>query len=128
DPGACRGAAHTPRGLRALHDRLVSGSTLLAACLSGTPEGGVTVCDATPAYDDEPASADAIKVGDSALALDPLSSQGLASALGSALHAAAAVHTILDRPQDAALAIEFYRRARAAGRAFHARTTARLYL
>jgi len=49
-----------------------------------------------------------VKVGEAAFSIDPLSSQGVQTALGSGLHAAAVIHTILQRPDDTALALEFY--------------------
>ncbi len=61
------------------------------------------------------------------MAIDPLSSQGVQTAIGSALHAAAVVHTILERPHDTALAIEFYRAGQAKAVAFHRRVTAAAY-
>ena len=52
---------------------------------------------------------DFVMVGEAAFALDPLSSQGIQSALGSAYHSALAVHTLRRRPSDVALADSFYR-------------------
>jgi flavin-dependent dehydrogenase len=50
----------------------------------------------------------AIRVGDAAVAVDPLSGHGIFEALGSALAASAAVHTILMRSDSAAIARDFY--------------------
>ena len=52
---------------------------------------------------------DSIKVGDAALALDPLSSSGVQKAIQSALAGSVVVNTLLQRPGEQALAREFYR-------------------
>jgi hypothetical protein len=49
-----------------------------------------------------------IRIGDAASAVDPLSGHGVFEALGSALAASAAVHTILETPKSAPLARRFY--------------------
>lgn len=88
---------------------------------------GPSVCDATPYVDERPVTETSIKVGDAALSLDPLSSQGIYTALGTALHAAVTVNTLIERPQDAALAIDFYEhRVRSSGR-FHAQAASEFY-
>ncbi|MGI9412157.1 MAG: flavin-dependent monooxygenase QhpG [Hyphomicrobiales bacterium] len=53
--------------------------------------------------------AGAIRVGDAAAGVDPLSGHGMFEALGSALAASAAVHTIIAKPENTALAQAFYR-------------------
>src|SRR6185436_9229149 len=50
-----------------------------------------------------------IKVGEAALCIDPLSSQGVQRAMVSALQAAAVVNTALRSPGHAQLACRFYR-------------------
>ena len=52
---------------------------------------------------------DSIKVGDAALALDPLSSSGVQKAIQSALAGSVVVNTLLQRPRAQALARQFYR-------------------
>ncbi len=49
-----------------------------------------------------------LRVGDAALALDPLSGHGVFEAIAGAFAAAATVNTMLGRPQDRALATRFY--------------------
>lgn len=127
DPAAYRQRLALGGSRRALFEDLLGRSALLAPCLRGERIGGIHLVDATPCCDDEPATVDAIKVGESSFAVDPLSSQGVQTALGSALHAAAAVHTLLERPGDAALAVDFYRRAQAAAVAFHRHATTEAY-
>ena len=50
-----------------------------------------------------------IRVGDAAAGVDPLSGHGMFEAFGSALAASAAIHTVLAKPENAALAQAFYR-------------------
>ncbi len=49
-----------------------------------------------------------IRIGDAAVAVDPLSGHGIFEALGSALAAGAAVHTILSDPRSIKTACDFY--------------------
>lgn len=49
-----------------------------------------------------------LRIGDAAMAVDPLSGNGIFQSLSSALQAPAVVHTLMQRPTDAALALEFH--------------------
>lgn len=49
-----------------------------------------------------------LRVGDAAMAVDPLSGNGIFQSLSSATTAPAVVHTLLQRPADAALALGFH--------------------
>lgn len=49
-----------------------------------------------------------MRIGDAAMAVDPLSGNGIFQSLSSALVAPAVINTILQRPNDAALAADFY--------------------
>ncbi len=84
------------------------------------PATRLAMCDASAFVDEDPVSDHAIKVGDAAIALDPLSSQGVQAAFRSAVQAGAVVHTILSGG-DVAAAITFYRSA-VADAAEHHRT------
>lgn len=126
DAAAYRLGIRAFQGRDRLYEHLVSQSELLRACL-GRRVTSVLVCDASPCHDGGPATADTIKVGEAAFAIDPLSSQGVQTAIGSALHAAAVVHTILVRPGNTAAAIEFYRAAQDKAVAFHQRAAAAAY-
>jgi flavin-dependent dehydrogenase len=105
-----------PRDLRArrgtlaekFHD-LLARSSLLPAGADAKRIGRVQATDATPYLDDECVTEDSIKVGDAALALDPISSSGVQKAIQSALAGAAVVNTLLQRPHARALAQRFYR-------------------
>jgi len=92
--------------------------TLLGSVMSAVParawlEGGrpcsaVSVRHAGTSRADAPLEPARIRIGDAALALDPLSGHGVFEALASATAAAPVVTTLLRRPGDAALAEAFY--------------------
>lgn len=113
--------------LEAFYEKLIAGSELLADCLSGLRISPVRGCDATQFYDDEPATPDAIKVGEAAFSIDPLSSQGVQTAIGSALHAAAVIHTILLRPNHTELALRFYKMRQGQSVALHTQASEKFY-
>ena len=58
---------------------------------------------------DDLVGANAIRVGDAAMAVDPLSGNGIFQALSSALAAPAVINTLLRHPEDSALAQTFHR-------------------
>jgi hypothetical protein len=74
--------------------RAIAGSSTLLAELRPA-QGEVRICDASAWLADDLATARSIKVGDAALARDPLSSQGVLAAVRAAPGAAATVHAIL---------------------------------
>lgn len=105
DPQQLRGldaAARRDRYLRAL-----AGFTLIAPRLAGRRPGPLRVADATPRGRELVIGAQAWRIGDAALALDPLSAQGVVAALRGGLQAAAALRTTLRRPADADAALAF---------------------
>jgi hypothetical protein len=71
--------------------------------------GPPAAIDATAYVDDACASAVGFKVGDAALALDPLSSSGVQKAIQGALSAAIVANTLLRRPERAEAALRFRR-------------------
>ena len=83
--------------------------SLLAPLLRGPAPRALRVADATPRRAALPAEPGLVRAGEAAVSLDPLSSQGLASALRSGLQAAVCLHTMLQRPADAVLARHFHR-------------------
>ena len=87
---------------------LLARSTLLAgddAMLAGPVEA----INATPYLDGESATPTQLKVGDAALALEPLSSSGVQKAIQGALSAAIVANTLLRRPENTDAALQFYR-------------------
>jgi flavin-dependent dehydrogenase len=87
------------------HSKLIGPKLRNATLLCSS---GVRFCDATAMADQAPVTRNWIKVGDAALAIDPLSSQGVQTAIGTAVHAAVVLNTMIERPDDADLAMEFY--------------------
>ena len=69
----------------------------------------VLACDATSRVATTLVEKGFIRVGDACSTLDPLSSQGVQTAIVSSLQAAAVVHTMLTRPTNTEDAIEFYK-------------------
>jgi hypothetical protein len=89
--------------------------------------GEVKACDATSRHSEDPVGVDFIKVGDANLTLDPLSSQGVQSAIASGLQAAVIVNTLLKSPENKTLAIDFYRARQKEKMNQHAAKTAEFY-
>lgn len=106
DPARLQGLDETQRWAR-LQDWLAA-SELLRPCLQGSLSTPPLVCDATGERAREVATPTLLRVGDAALTLDPLSSQGVFAAARSAWQGAAAVRTILQRPAQTAAAIAFH--------------------
>jgi flavin-dependent dehydrogenase len=90
---------------------LLGRSELMTGCRNARMIGPPAAIDATAYIDDTCASAIAFKVGDSALALDPLSSSGVQRAIQDALSAAIVANTVLRRPERTEAALQFRRAA-----------------
>ena len=88
---------------------LLARSRLMEECRDAQLVGRVRAADATPYVDDASVSHTSIKVGDAALAIDPLSSSGVQKAIQTALAAAIVMNTLLRQPENAGAAMEFYR-------------------
>jgi len=73
------------------------------------PTGELHARTSTPILCREPVGEDWIRVGDAAMAVDPLSGNGIFQSLSSALQAPAVINTLLRRPQRAGLARVFHR-------------------
>lgn len=69
----------------------------------------VKACDATSSHAAEPLTDRFVRVGDAAMTVDPLASQGVHLALLSGLQASIVVNTILREPRNADFAEDFYR-------------------
>jgi flavin-dependent dehydrogenase len=123
----CRQGIAEAGSLDTFYETLIANSELLSFCLQGSRRGPACACDATTYDDDAPVTPNTIKVGEAAFSIDPLSSQGVQTALGSALHAAAVIHTMIARPQDSALAMEFYRMRQQESVSLHAGAVANFY-
>lgn len=96
----------------ALVDRfraLIARSGLLDGCCDAQLAGPVRTTEATPYLAPESVAAWSIKVGDAALAIDPLSSSGVQKAIQTALAGAVVVNTLVRRPESREAALRFYR-------------------
>lgn len=84
-------------------------SSLLAGCSDARLASPVEAIDATPYLAEDCVSATSLRVGEAALAIDPVSSSGVQKAIQSALAAAVVANTLLRRPDCAEPAMRFYR-------------------
>ena len=89
--------------------KLIERSGLLAGCTDARLIGRVFTADATPYLDEESVTPRSIKVGDAALALDPLSSSGVQKAIQTSLSGAVVINTLLRKPEMGDAAPRFYR-------------------
>ena len=107
DGASLRGCSPAARDTR-FHE-LIARSGLMAGCEQPRLSGRVLAADATPYLDEHRVSRTHLKVGDAALAIDPLSSSGVQKAIQTALSGAVVVNTLLRRPECTAAALQFYR-------------------
>jgi flavin-dependent dehydrogenase len=87
----------------------------------------VQACDATSGMSGDLIGHDFIRVGEAAVAIDPLASQGVQRAMLSAIQGAAAVHTLLTTGHEDAPALQFYRERQQAAATKARRHAASLY-
>ncbi len=87
----------------------------------------IQICDATPFADESAVTRYSINTGDAALSIDPLSSQGVQTAIGISLHAAVVLNTMMENSRDTDLAIQFYRSRLADSAAFHSAAATGFY-
>jgi flavin-dependent dehydrogenase len=116
DRGYATSVFQDPRVSKARGDQvarirqIVFESGILDGTANARLAGGVTASDATPHFSplrDQPCQ---FRVGDAALALDPLSSSGIPAALQSAVDVALAIHTLSEDPRAGATVETFLRR------------------
>ncbi|MCA1569835.1 MAG: NAD(P)/FAD-dependent oxidoreductase [Chloroflexi bacterium] len=107
DPAAIETAGRSPA--RLLRQAL-STTRLFCSGAIGGPDVSVHACDATSYTSGPVIDQHQVAVGEAAFAIDPLSSSGVQTAIQTAMSAAVAVATILDRAGDTAAALEFYER------------------
>ncbi len=91
-----------------LYDEIIHSSNLFSQRFVSKQRGSVHCCDATPYVAQCSAGNGWICVGESGLAIDPLSSQGVQSAISSGLRGAAVVNTCLRRPADSQLSLDLH--------------------
>jgi flavin-dependent dehydrogenase len=81
---------------------------LFRDCLQGSVPKKLTVADVTPYYYQHSADRNFIKIGEAGTGLDPLSSQGIQSAIAGAIQAAIVVNTLLSKTDLINIALDFY--------------------
>lgn len=94
--------------LHARYRALLARSGLEAACRALDLTGPARAADATAYFDSDSLGPRCIKVGEFALALDPLSSSGVQKAISTSVVAAVVINTLLRRPEMAEAAYQFY--------------------
>lgn len=119
--------AQRTASLTATYDALLRRSGLMDECRDAALSGRLRVADATPYLDGESIAPDSIKVGEAALALDPLSSSGVQKSINTALTGAVVVNTMLRCPERADAAGRFYRNNLAESSDRHRRWAAQHY-
>jgi flavin-dependent dehydrogenase len=122
-----RVAVARSKNLTALYRSALSRSAVARGCLDGSLISDVSACDASCVHTLEPIGEHIIRIGDAGLAMDPLSSQGVQSAIASGLQSATVVNTVLARPSDAATAARFYQERLREKLVRHCATSARFY-
>jgi len=107
--------------------QLLRMSPMLSGWLVGPAPLDVQACSATASRVAEPVGEDWIKVGEAAIAYDPLSSQGVQQAIASGLQASAVANTLLSHASSQLLAGDFYRARVDESAAQHAYAVAQFY-
>jgi flavin-dependent dehydrogenase len=107
DPIRFRSAPGTTLSERFL--RLIERSGLMEDCRDAGLIAPVRAIDATPYLAIDCVTANRIRLGDVALAIDPISSSGVQKAVQSALSGAIVANTLLRRPELTDAALGFYR-------------------
>ena len=124
DPAAMR---HQETNREKIYKRLVARSALLREISQGRRLTAVRSCDATCFHSLLPLDDTLLLVGEASFSLDPLSSQGVRSAMGSALHGAIALNTLIRRPHHAHEASQFVQMRQQEAVAYHSQWAAERY-
>jgi hypothetical protein len=98
-----------PAPLADVFQRLIRASQLMAGCRDPVMEATVRAVDATPYLAHGSVTSTSIKIGEAALALDPVSSSGVQKAIQTALAGAVVANTLLRQPHAQAAAMQLYR-------------------
>lgn len=106
DGASLRGRSRSLR--EAYFHELLGRSGLMDGCEHPRLLGSVCAADATPYLDERCVTRRQIKIGDAALAIDPLSSSGVQKAIQTALSGAIVVNTLLRRSERTTAAIRFH--------------------
>jgi len=106
---------------------LLAKSGLMRGLSDAHLDGSVRVTDATPWLDPASVTLSNIRIGEAALAIDPISSSGVQNAIQSALAAAIVSNTLLRKPALADAAMRFYQSSLEGASSRHCRWAAERY-
>lgn len=126
DPETLRIRGRASGLARLLADELRD-STVFSKVLDITNLSSAFACDATGYIRSQSLSPTSLCVGDAAWSMDPLSSQGVQSAITSALQGVIIVHTLLTQPNGFEAAQVFQQQRRASALRDHQRWTGQFY-
>jgi len=115
------------RPLGARFRELLERSSLMTGCRDAHPIGPIRAADATPYLDQDSVTPSSIKIGETALAIDPLSSSGVQKAIQTALAGAVVCNTLLRKREASDAALRFYRQNLADASERHCRFAAAHY-
>ena len=87
----------------------------------------VKIRNVTPRYRSTAVNSKICKVGEAAYVMDPVSSQGVQSAIASAVRAAVVVNTIFRKPERTEWAVDFYQSRIESSMAAHVKTSSEVY-
>jgi hypothetical protein len=105
----------------------LSQAAMFGNCLNGSQMARVRACDASALLANKVIGSDWMLVGDSAVALEPISAQGIQVALKLGCQSAVVVHTLLSDASSAPVAETFYRGQCQAIAARHGRVATEFY-
>jgi hypothetical protein len=114
-------------GLVRLYKYYLARTQLFKGCLRGKLNGNLIANEVTPFYYENPCRLNYIKVGESSLGLDPVSSQGIQSSMAAAIQSAIVINTILSNPDQAVPAIDFYKERQQEMIRLHLQKTSKVY-
>lgn len=108
DPGRLRLENVRASSLKDFYCSLLAQTGQLRDCLNGELVGSVQACDASVYCSENIAGKNFIRVGEASFGIDPLSAQGVQSAMQSAVQASIVIHTLLTAADSRGAAIRFY--------------------
>jgi hypothetical protein len=114
-------------GIESIYLAFLSEAAVFGDCLSGSRMDRVSACDASALLANEVIGSDWMLVGDSAVALEPISAQGIQVALKLGCQGAVVAHTLISDASSAPVAEMFYRDQCRAIAARHGRATTEFY-
>jgi flavin-dependent dehydrogenase len=116
-----------PRGIEAIYRAFISSTADIGPRLRGAQMDSLGACDASATVANEVIGSDWILVGDSAVALEPMSAQGIQVAIKLGCQGAVVAHSVICDKSRAPMAETFYREQCRAIAERHRRATTNFY-